>query len=168
MLDRLYKKFDALSQKHDVFKLETIGDTWLGVSNLAKEQEEDHIQRVAQFSLDAMQAANETLIDLDDPEKGYVQISIGFHCGPVVASVLGSRLPRFCVFGDTMNLAARMASTAQAGRIHCSKRAAILLLQQSPKMLLMRREGPTETFWLARGEVQIKGKDGIEESFLVL
>jgi class 3 adenylate cyclase len=36
MLDRLYKKFDALSHQHDVFKVETIGDSWMGCTNLIK------------------------------------------------------------------------------------------------------------------------------------
>ena len=33
MLDRLYLKFDALADKHEIFKVETIGDAWMGVTN---------------------------------------------------------------------------------------------------------------------------------------
>jgi len=50
MLDRLYLKFDALSEKHDVFKIETIGDAFVGVCNLVKKQPTDHAKRVAEFA----------------------------------------------------------------------------------------------------------------------
>jgi hypothetical protein len=96
MLDRLYSKFDDLSRKYDVFKVETIGDAYMAVTNLVKDQPRDHAERIAKFSIDAIQAANETLVDIDDESKGYVNIRVGFHSGPVVSNVVGSRNPRYC------------------------------------------------------------------------
>lgn len=55
-----------------------------------------------------MQAANETLIDLDDPDRGYVQIRVGFNSGPVYTNVIGSRNPHYTLFGDAVNIASRM------------------------------------------------------------
>merc|ERR1712232_488348 len=49
MLDRLYSKFDELSRKHDVFKVETIGDAYMAVTNLVEDQPDDHVLRIANF-----------------------------------------------------------------------------------------------------------------------
>lgn len=58
-------------------------------------QEDDHVKRIAQFAEGIIAAAGNTLIDLDDPKKGYLRIRVGFHSGPVVSQVVGSLNPRF-------------------------------------------------------------------------
>ena len=155
LLDRLYLKFDALSEKHDVFKIETIGDAYVGVCNLVKNQEGDHAKRIAEFAIDTVKAAGETFILPDDPSMGTVKIRIGVHCGPLVARVVGSRNPRYCVFGDTVNTTARMESNSLSMRIQCSDRAAEVLKKQAPEL-------PLES----RGVIHIKGKGEMSTFFL--
>merc|ERR1712174_78995 len=155
MLDRLYQKFDDLSDKHDIYKAETIGDAYMAIANLVKDQTLDHVKRIVEFSKDAIKAASETCIDEEHPEKGCVQIRVGFHSGPVIADVIGTRLPKYGVFGDTVNTASRMESNSETGRIHCSEASANLLMVQDSNIRIVSRggimikgKGEMKTFWV--------------------
>ncbi|CAJ1945944.1 unnamed protein product [Cylindrotheca closterium] len=147
MLDRLYLAFDALANKHEVFKVETIGDAWVGVTNLEENQNSTHAKRIAEFAIDAVAAANNVLIDVDDPSAGCIHIRVGFHSGPVVSNVIGSLNPRYALFGDTMNTASRMESLSTSDRIQCSEASARILKEQAPDFPMRRR-----------GKVAVKGK----------
>lgn len=49
------------------------------------------------------------------------QITIGIHTGEVVTGVIGQRMPRFCLFGNTVNLTSRTETTGQKGKINVSE-----------------------------------------------
>jgi class 3 adenylate cyclase len=155
MVDRLYHQFDALTHKYDVFKIDVVGDAYMATTNLVKDQSCDHVSRCAQFAIEATKIASETPVDVDDPSKGFIQIRIGFHTGPVISDVVGSRLPKYSVFGDSVNTASRMESSSAPGLIQCSSRSARILMAQNPAIPLLPRgfikikgKGTMETFWV--------------------
>ena len=65
----------------------------MAVTNLHKPQKK-HADKIARFALDAIKAAQATLIDESDPQRGTIRLRVGFHSGPVVANVVGTKNPR--------------------------------------------------------------------------
>ncbi|GMT22345.1 hypothetical protein PFISCL1PPCAC_13642, partial [Pristionchus fissidentatus] len=118
LLNDLYSTFDAIIDEHDVYKVETIGDGYLCVSGLPHRNGHDHAREVAEMSFALLAAIRLFKIPHLPAEK--LQIRIGMHTGPSVAGVVGITMPRYCLFGDAVNTAARMESNGKPMRIHIS------------------------------------------------
>ncbi|XP_031233826.1 retinal guanylyl cyclase 2 [Mastomys coucha] len=153
LLNDLYTLFDAIIGSHDVYKVETIGDAYMVASGLPKRNGSRHAAEIANMSLDILSSVG-TFKMRHMPEVP-VRIRIGLHSGPVVAGVVGLTMPRYCLFGDTVNTASRMESTGLPYRIHVSLSTVTILrtLSEGYEVELRGRtelkgKGTEETFWL--------------------
>ncbi|XP_025158070.1 uncharacterized protein LOC105182028 isoform X1 [Harpegnathos saltator] len=119
-LNSIYKLFDARIECYDVYKVETIGDSYMVASGLPVRngKSDKHVSEIATMALDLLAASSVFQVPKRPGER--LQIRSGAHTGPVVAGIVGSKMPRYCLFGDTVNTASRMESTGEALRIHIS------------------------------------------------
>ena len=118
MLNELYTEFDKLVQKHDIYKVETIGDAYIvigGGPDCCSAR--DGAERVGLFALDVMEYVKEYKTSMGTK----VYIRAGIASGPVVAGVIGTTMPKFTLFGDTVNFASRMESTGEKMKIQCNE-----------------------------------------------
>ncbi|CAI4227914.1 unnamed protein product [Auanema sp. JU1783] len=154
LLNELYSNFDNIIEEHDAYKVESIGDGYLCVSGLPTRNGYEHIKVITDMSLAFLDYCKSFRIAHLPRER--VELRIGINCGPCVAGVVGLSMPRYCLFGDTVNTASRMESNGKASHIHMSGEAHYLLSSKYP--------GIYDT--QSRGEVIIKGK-GVMETFWV-
>ncbi|XP_059836032.1 atrial natriuretic peptide receptor 1-like [Hypanus sabinus] len=152
LLNDLYTCFDAIIDNFDVYKVETIGDAYMVVSGLPERNGKLHAREVARMSLALLEAVK-TFKTRHRPDQ-QLRLRIGIHTGPVCAGVVGLKMPRYCLFGDTVNTASRMESNGEALKIHISSATKDVLEQFSCFVVELRGDiemkgkGKMRTYWL--------------------
>uniref|UniRef100_A0A8C8JWL9 Guanylate cyclase n=1 Tax=Oncorhynchus tshawytscha TaxID=74940 RepID=A0A8C8JWL9_ONCTS len=146
MLNDIYKGFDSILDHHDVYKVETIGDAYMVASGLPRRNGNRHAVDISRMALDIL--AFMGTFQLRHLPGLPVWIRIGMHSGPCAAGVVGIKMPRYCLFGDTVNTASSMESTGHPLRIHVSQ-PTISILQRTDCKFEYEKRG--ETFLKGKG-----------------
>lgn len=114
-----FSKFDAIIEKHGLEKIKTIGDAYMCAGGLNYDSE-DHPQKMLQAAVEIVAFVEETKQD-GTANKMNFDIRIGINTGPVVAGVVGTKKFAYDIWGDTVNVASRMESMSEPGRINISE-----------------------------------------------
>lgn len=146
MLNEIYTNFDTLLDHLStyVYKVETVGDKYMAASGLP-ERCSNHAQVICSLTLDMADLMKNKRV-----KNKNISVTFGIHSGEVVAGVIGQRMPRYCLFGNTVNLTSRTETTGLKGNINITEKT-YKLLQEDPQSL--QKYHLTE-----RGEVPMKGR----------
>lgn len=153
LLNDLYTCFDSIIDKYDVYKVETIGDAYLCASGLPVRNGVNHGREISRMALD-LRDAMATFRIRHKPGR-QLRVRIGLHCGPCVAGVVGLKMPKYCLFGDTITIASKMESHGEPLKVHISGEMRDLLQKHFPSLQIS-----------IRGEIQVKGRGSMSTYWL--
>lgn len=149
-VDYYFSKFDEIIEKYDLEKIKTIGDAYMCAGGLPMPTKGHALKtlqaafEIVEFMQEAKQLNNEGIAHFD--------IRIGINTGPVVAGVVGTKKFAYDIWGDTVNVAARMESNSVAGKINIS----------SNTFELIKEKCDCEY----RGEIDVKNKGMMKMYFV--
>ena len=116
LLNDLVSRFDALVAHHGAEKIKTIGDAYMVAAGVP-EPAKDHADRLARLALDML----DVIARVGEQRGLDLQMRIGISSGPVMAGIIGTKRLTYDVWGDTVNMAARLENLSAPGRIHVSE-----------------------------------------------
>lgn len=152
LLDDYFKCFDEVVLRFELEKIKTIGDAYMAASGVP-EFSPRHAQNAVTAAIELQHHIGELNKSRMESGKQTVLFRIGIHSGPVIAGVVGQQKFQYDIWGDAVNMAARMEETGAAGKINISS-ATYKLLDQN------------DFIFEHRGKIPAKNKGEIEMYFV--
>ncbi len=151
MLNNMYTMFDDIAHQFDVYKVATIGDAYVVASGVPVRNGDNHATEICNMALGLVKAVQE--IPVPHVINTYLSMRVGIHSGTCVAAVVGVKMPHYLLFGDTVDIAARLESSGQAMKIHVSSPTVNLLhgsnsfhIETAEEIIFKDKEN-LQTFW---------------------
>lgn len=120
LIDYYFSAFDRIIEPYNIEKIKTIGDAYLCVSGI---ETHDSIEalNITKAAIEIQHFLKETERERKKHNLPYFRARIGIHTGPVVAGVVGVKKFAYDIWGDTVNIAARMETNSLPGEINVSE-----------------------------------------------
>ena len=120
LIDYYFKGFDKIVEKYHIEKIKTIGDAYMCVSGIP-EQQNNHAANMIRAAFEFRDFVNETAREKQKQNLPFLEMRVGIHSGPLVAGVVGHHKFSYDVWGDAVNIAARMEHASEPGKINVSE-----------------------------------------------
>ncbi|NET09304.1 MAG: HAMP domain-containing protein [Symploca sp. SIO2B6] len=147
LLNQVFSRFDDLADELGLEKIKTIGDAYMVAAGLPVPQT-DHAERIAKMAL----AMREAIAQFQEQLGEAVQIRIGINTGHVVAGVIGTKKFIYDLWGDAVNVASRMESSGEPGRIQVTANTYERLKEkfefEHRGAIAVKGKGQMTTYWL--------------------
>ena len=118
-IDFYFSKFDTIMEKYNLEKIKTVGDAYMCAGGLPFPTG-DHAYRVVLAALEITRFVNASK-ELNVGNQTRFKVRIGINTGPIVAGVVGIKKFSYDIWGDTVNIASRMESNSEPGKINISE-----------------------------------------------
>lgn len=118
-IDYYFSKFDTIMEKYNLEKIKTVGDAYMCAGGLPFPTG-DHAYKMTLAALEIARFVNISE-ELITQNQTHFKIRIGINTGPLVAGVVGIKKFSYDIWGDTVNIASRMESNSEPGRINISE-----------------------------------------------
>ncbi|MBR9921908.1 MAG: hypothetical protein GYB31_13790 [Bacteroidetes bacterium] len=119
-IDYCFRAFDEIMEMYGVEKIKTIGDAYMCVGGLPGTSQKAAVQ-VVKAALEMQSFMHAIAVERDLSGKPHFEARIGIHSGPVVAGIVGIKKFAYDIWGDTVNIAARLESKGKSGKVNISK-----------------------------------------------
>lgn len=131
-IDHCFCGFDEIMDKYNLEKIKTVGDAYLCVGGMHENDDGHEAVRVTTAALEIQEFMRGLALQRQSEGKPYFEARIGIHTGPVVAGIVGIKKFAYDIWGDTVNLAARMETHGAVGKVNVSETAYGLIRDTYP------------------------------------
>ena len=149
LLNLIFSSFDTLCETYGLEKIKTIGDAYMVAGGIPIATE-THAEAIASMALDMV----DKVAELRDLTGRKLQIRIGIHTGAVIAGVIGTQKFIYDLWGDTVNVASRMESHSEVGKIQVTAETYELIKDKFELLergaIEVKGKGQMQTYWLTR------------------